>query len=211
VEDLGDEYPQELWTMLQFSLQHRVTYWLRTCTPEETQEMAETMDLCIMEAVQAATGVCFETEKMAHERLRLPARMKGGGIKRTTDKRCPAFLGAMLDVLPRLIDRKDDNGEVTVGVYSRQMTGVIGEGAYDADGHRNTMFLESTEVGPFPREMQHTWTEMREEAARNYGIGESDGQEEWNRLGSLVDPTPATVRNRGAAERKRNGRVEAVM
>ena len=26
VKDLGDEYPQELWTMLQFSLQHRITY-----------------------------------------------------------------------------------------------------------------------------------------------------------------------------------------
>ncbi len=26
VRDLGDEYPQELWTMLQFSLQHRITY-----------------------------------------------------------------------------------------------------------------------------------------------------------------------------------------
>ena len=36
VRDLGDEYPQELWTMLQFSLQHRITYWLKTCTPNET-------------------------------------------------------------------------------------------------------------------------------------------------------------------------------
>jgi hypothetical protein len=192
-------------------LQHRVTYWLRTCTPEETEEMAETVDLCIMEAVQAGTGVCFDTEKMAYERLRLHARMKGGGIKRTTDKRCPAFLGAMLDVLPRLIDRKDENGEVTVGVYSRQMTSVVGEGAYDADGHMNTMFLESTEVGPFPREMRQAWTMAREEAARNYGITKCDGQEEWNILGSLADPSPATVRNRGAAERKRSGRVEAVM
>jgi hypothetical protein len=26
VHDLGDEYPGELWTMLQFSLQYRVTY-----------------------------------------------------------------------------------------------------------------------------------------------------------------------------------------
>ncbi len=33
-DDLGDEYPQELWTMLQYSLQHKITYWLRTCTPE---------------------------------------------------------------------------------------------------------------------------------------------------------------------------------
>ena len=87
VQDLGDEYPQELYTMLQFSLQQRVTYWLRACTPEETEEMAETVDLCIMEAVQAATRVGFETMKMAKERLQLPARMKGGGVKRATDKR----------------------------------------------------------------------------------------------------------------------------
>ncbi len=81
---------------------------------------------------------------MAEERLRLPARMKGGGVKRATDKRFQAFLGALLDVLPRLIDRKDENGELTVGVYSRQMTPIIGEGAYDAEGHRNTKFLEAT-------------------------------------------------------------------
>ncbi len=73
------------------------------------------------------------------------------------------------------------------------------------------LFLESTEVGPFPREMRQTWTRAREEASQNYGISESDGQEEWSRLGSLADPTPATVRNRGAAERKRSGRVQAMM
>ena len=53
--------------------------------------MVETVDVCIMEVVQAATGVNFESEKMAKERLRLPARMKGGVIKRATDKRYPAF------------------------------------------------------------------------------------------------------------------------
>jgi hypothetical protein len=48
VKDTGDEYPQELWTMLQFSLQHRITYWLRTSTPEETKEMTGHVDCCIM-------------------------------------------------------------------------------------------------------------------------------------------------------------------
>ena len=72
VRDLGDKYPQELWTMLQFSLQHRITYWLWTCTPSETAKMARHVDCCIMEAVQSATGVNFETEMMAKERLRLP-------------------------------------------------------------------------------------------------------------------------------------------
>ena len=44
VEELEEKYPHELWTMLQFSLQHRVTYWLRTCTPEETTEMEAHVD-----------------------------------------------------------------------------------------------------------------------------------------------------------------------
>ena len=81
VKDLGEEYSQELWTMLQLSLPHRITYWLRTCTPEETMEMASHVDCCIMEAVHAATRVNFETEMMAKERLRLPARMKEGALR----------------------------------------------------------------------------------------------------------------------------------
>ena len=58
----------------------------------------------------------FEIEKMAKERLRLPAHMKGGGVKRAINKRYPAFMGALLDVIPRMIDMEDENGEVTVGV-----------------------------------------------------------------------------------------------
>ena len=83
MSDLEEKYPPELWTMMQFSLQHRVTYSLRTCTPEETEEMAAHVDCCIIEALQAATGVDFDTEDAARGRLRLPARMKGGGIKKS--------------------------------------------------------------------------------------------------------------------------------
>ncbi len=78
---------------------------------------------------------------MARERLRLPTRMKGGGIKEAKEKRYPTFLGALMDVLPRIIDRKAENGEVEVGVYTKLMTPIIGEEAYDADGHMNTPFL----------------------------------------------------------------------
>jgi hypothetical protein len=34
-EDLEEDHPHELWALLYYSLQYRVTYWLRTCTPEE--------------------------------------------------------------------------------------------------------------------------------------------------------------------------------
>ena len=105
--------------MLQFSLQHRVTYWLRTCTPEETEEMATHVDCFIMEAVQTATGVDFDTEETARNRLHLTARMKGGGIKSATNTRYPMFLGALLDVLPRCIDKTDEQGESHPWYYSQ--------------------------------------------------------------------------------------------
>jgi hypothetical protein len=51
-----------------------------------------------------------------------------------------------------------------------RMTSIIGKEAYDAEGHRNTRFLESHDIGPYPREMRRAWTMIREEAIANYGI-----------------------------------------
>ena len=59
---------------------------------------------------------------------------------------------------------------MTKGIYSEQLTAVIGEGAYDEDGHMNTQFLEATGIGPYPREMQKAWDELRNEAGYNYGL-----------------------------------------
>ena len=91
------------------------------------------------------------------------------------------------------------------------MTHIIGEGAYDAEGHKNTQSLEATEIGPFLRENQQAWTRTREEVAENYGIVEGDGHDAWSKTGPMADPTPATVRNIGAVERKQQIRLEAFM
>ena len=116
--------------------------------------MAGHVDCYILEVVQAATGVEFDTEVMAKERLRLPARMKGGGIQLATDTKYPAFLGALLDIMPRCVDTKENNGEITKGICYDQMTTVIGVGAFDEAGHMNTQFMETTTVGPYPKEIQ---------------------------------------------------------
>ncbi len=79
----------------------------------------------------------FDLESVAMERLRLLARMKGEGIKKAADTRRPAFLGALIDVLPRCIDKRAENGEEMAGYYMEQLTETLGKGAYDADGHRN--------------------------------------------------------------------------
>ena len=92
--------------------------------------------------MEAATGIDFDQEEMAEERLRLPTRMKGGGIKKQIDMRRPAFLGAILDILPRFVDITEENGEVQKGYYNKQLQNEIGEGAYNHDGHMNCCVLE---------------------------------------------------------------------
>jgi hypothetical protein len=76
--------------------------------------------------------------------------MRGGGIKILKDLRIPAFLGALLDILPRCIDMKEENGEVSKGYYNQHLTTEIREGAYNHDGHMDTKLIESQRLGPYP-------------------------------------------------------------
>jgi hypothetical protein len=58
--------------------------------------------------------------------------------------------------------------------------------------------------------MQKAWDELRDEAADNYGFQEGFQEEEAReKMGPLAEPTPATIRNRGAATRMKMKRVEA--
>ena len=132
--------------------------------------MAEHVELCIMEAVQAATGVDFDLEFAARKRLRLPARMKGGGIKKATYMRRPAFLGALLDVLPRCIDMRTANGEDMPGYYTKQLTEVLCKGAYDADGHRNAKFFGMANIGSILEACREAWAQVGLEAMDNYDL-----------------------------------------
>ena len=175
--------------------------------------MATHVDFCIMEVVHAATGVDFELEETTKERLRLPARMKGGGIKRATDTRYSAFLGALLVISPRCIEMRDGHGKLHPGYYSQQLTLTIGRGAHDSGGQRNARFLQSREVGPYPEACGKEWTHTRQEAMENYELREGSGQEEWMKIGSLKNPTPTNARNNGATDwrgKERNGEDEHV-
>ena len=86
------------------------------------------------------------------------------------------------------------------------MTEVIGEGAYDSDGHRKAQFMNATDVGPYPDACMTAWTAAREEGMANLGVREDPEQEGWAKMGPLADPTPANAKNRGVADMmKRRG------
>ena len=54
---------------MQYSLQHKITYWLRTCTTEETEEMAKIVDAAIQEVCHAATCIRFDAEPVAKDNV----------------------------------------------------------------------------------------------------------------------------------------------
>jgi hypothetical protein len=85
--------------------------------------MAKLVYAAILEVVHAATRIRFDAVQVAKDTLRLPARLKVGGIRSMEDIRRPAFLGALLDVLPRCIDRSGPDGDKTEGIYNRLLDG----------------------------------------------------------------------------------------
>ncbi len=124
------------------------------------------------------------------------------------DLRHPTYLRAILDMMPRCIDNKDEDGETVKGIYTRQLGDIIGEEAYEATRHINAQFLQATHIGPYPRECQKAWDNFRQHAIENYGLTIEMTREVWvRRLGPIANPTPTMIRNR-AAEPRRPGYAE---
>ncbi len=169
--------------------------------------MAHLVDVCISEAEEAATGIDFEEKEMAEERMRLPARMKCRSVEKQMNMRRPAFLGALLEILPRFIDITEANGEVQNGYYTKQLQTEIGEGDYKHDGHKNRRSLETSRLGPYPAACKHAWEHLRLDTTCNYGLNLLSTPEEWGKLGPLAQTTPADVKNRVTTERKKPQQV----
>jgi hypothetical protein len=102
--------------------------------------MVELVRGALLEVAEWTTGVDFGSKDLSRQRLHIPARLKGGGIRSVYDLRQPTFVGAIFDILPRCNEIRDDKGEIVKGVYSEQMGDIIGEGAFDTTGHKNIEF-----------------------------------------------------------------------
>ncbi len=64
-------------------------------------------------------GVDFVAKEMARRRLHIPTTLKEVGIRNITVLKQPTFVVAILDFLPRCIERNDDNGDIVKGVYTK--------------------------------------------------------------------------------------------
>ena len=114
------------------------------------------------------TGVDFLNNQDAaaaiwRRRLRLPARLRGGGLRSHTETAAAAFVGSVNQALPRLIDHTDAAGSLVPGLLP-SLSGVLGAGSFDADnaGTRYAQYLSSGHAGA--AELQRAWDALRDEA-----------------------------------------------
>mgnify|MGYP001307855544 FL=1 len=105
----AEELPgvQCLWLLLSNCLQFKSEYWLRHLPPSRTEEFSKTIDVAINKLISKCFQVDYESlSDFTKERMRLPIRMKGIGIRSTEDRRFGQFLGGIKDGLIPLISRK---------------------------------------------------------------------------------------------------------
>ena len=88
-----------------YGLNSLFQHWVRHCYPEDVLGAARHVDAAVLRVVRACLGEAVVADPIAAARLRLPARMYGGGIRGSVDVAPAAFLGAVCQTLPRMLDR----------------------------------------------------------------------------------------------------------
>jgi hypothetical protein len=136
-------HPAWLWCLAQRSLQHKPTYWLRNMPPLDVAAYCSIVDGALLRTVQLALGVEIVAGSLAADRLRLPARALGCGLRFSTDTCAAAYIGAFGEVLPTFVDHTSGHGEPVPGVYHDLMAPIIGASSFAPQGSGFGPFLAS--------------------------------------------------------------------
>jgi hypothetical protein len=117
-----------------------------------------------------------------------------GKIEKAAKMRRLAFMGSLLDVLPRCIHRRATNGEDMPGYYIEQLAEVLRKGAKDAEDHWNAKFLGAVNIGPCPEACREIWAQVRGEAMDNYNLTEARDKRSGGRWGLWRSPRQLMLR-----------------
>ena len=111
------DFANEEWCALYYSSSHQWDYWATHALPRDSLPHSADVDVALLVAATSATGVDFTGNEIERRRLRLPARLRGGGVRSHVETTAAAFCGAVNQAVPRFIDRTDDAGEFVAGFF----------------------------------------------------------------------------------------------
>ena len=112
---LRDRHSQALWSLAYHCMQSKFHYWLQHCHPDAVQAAAERFDAGLLDVVRLCVGDGVATDELVLRRLRLPARMYGGGLRSCAHLAPAAFIGTLCRVVPLLADGRDTDGTAAPG------------------------------------------------------------------------------------------------
>ena len=110
-----------------FCLQPIFTYWTQHVYPSDTaglgvpsrfavdESPAAVVDRALLGVARATHGAFVDSDPIARERLHLPARANGGGLRSLVQSAPAAFAATVAKIAPKLIESKDDQGAVRRG------------------------------------------------------------------------------------------------
>ena len=149
-----------MWSSLTYSCQSKLDYWLRLMPPSETHNAAEAVDQALLAAAESL-GVAAR-DPITQARLRLAARMRGGGMRARGLVRLIAFVACFIESVERMF------GVASMPVLHR----CFGHGAFAEGGPRLTAFLLAD--GPVAREFSVAWRALQQMVAGSGVTGPLD-------------------------------------
>jgi hypothetical protein len=180
---LGRTHKQLLWLITKFSTAHKLDYWLLHCFPGDVAEAARRFDKVVRDLTVVSLGCDPAQDPVATERVRLPERLAGLGLRSAEDVSATAFLAGAVSAVSAFLDAFEEvDGElVLVRRGALERPAVVERIGRDAFAHMDTdpgpeggwhRFMASgSRLGA---EMLALWEELRQRgaAARRAADGE---------------------------------------
>ena len=160
---LHDVHLQSLSIVIYSSLQHMTEYWAQHSYPADSAAMLEAVDAGITEATTAAYGGSFVADDpLLERRMRLPARLRGAGVRRTAQVANAAFVGAASAALPWLIDVQTAGGATRRGAV-QALDAWLGVGSFDPPNAASRFRALRASPSRLGGELEAAWGGMQRE------------------------------------------------
>ena len=194
-----------------FCLQPIFTYWTQHVYPSDTaglgvpsrfavdESPAAVVDRALLGVARATHGAFVDSDPIARERLHLPARANGGGLRSLVKSAPAAFAATVAKIAPKLIESKDDQGAVRRGFLDgvAGMISLFGDGSFDGNQDfpwggpgRLATFVGDRETS-YSYEFRFAW-----DYSRGLAVGDPDGVAEATTTRSRPGPVCSRSRRR---------------
>jgi hypothetical protein len=180
----------QLWAVLRCCLRPTGDYFARLLFPDDAAPLMHRIDAAVRQVKElsfsqdlSADGPLGELGAELHDRQsQLPKRGHGLGLRSLYKKsQSVDFVAALLDTLPRLVDRSSDGGEVTEQGLANWLAPVIGAGAFDQGNEKRRLAVFLQNGGETAAHFRACWgtAVLRAGAVPHDGAQPTDNPLEW--------------------------------